>query len=62
MSSPGQRRGGCGHVKANFDQHSYCARCCEKNKGQDPCVENKDPTNCKVCLALTPEQLLIYLI
>ena len=57
MSSPGQRRGGCGHVMANFDQHSYCARCREKNKGKDPCVENKDTTTCKFCLALTPEQL-----
>ena len=57
MSSPGQRRGGCGHVMANFDQHSYCARCREKNKGKDPCVENKDTTTCKFCLALTPDQI-----
>ena len=42
---------------ANFDQHSYCAHR-EKNKGQEPCVENKDTTNCKFCLALTPEQQL----
>ena len=56
MSSPGQRRGGCGHVMASFDQHSYCARCREKFKGGDPCVE-KDTLQCKFCLALTPEQL-----
>ena len=41
---------------ANFDQHTFCARCREKNKGKDPCVENKDQ-DCKFCLALTPEQL-----
>ena len=57
MSSPGQRRGGCGHVMASFDQHSYCARCREKFKGGDPCVEKKDTSQCKFCLALTPEQL-----
>ena len=59
MSSPGQRRGGCGHVMASFDQHSFCARCREKFKGGggDPCVEKKDTSQCKFCLALTPEQL-----
>ena len=41
----------------NFDQHSYCARCREKNKDKNPCVESKDTTTCKFCLALTPEQL-----
>ena len=53
MSSLGQRRGACGHTMAIFDQYSYC----EKNKGKDPCVENKDTTSCKFCLAFTPEQL-----
>ena len=57
MSSPGQRRGACGHAMAIFDQHSYCARCCEKNKGKDPCMESKDTTTCKFCSAFTPEQL-----
>ena len=57
MSSPGQRRGTCGHAMAIFDQHSYCARCCEKNKGKDLCVESKDTTSCKFCLAFTLEQL-----
>ena len=57
MSSPGQRRGACGHAMAIFDQHSYCARCREKNKGKDPCVESKDTTTCKFCSAFTPEQL-----
>ena len=42
---------------AIFDQHSYCVRCREKNKGKDPCVESKDATSCKFCLAFTPEQL-----
>ena len=27
MSSPGQRRGSCGHAMAGFDTHSKCARC-----------------------------------
>ena len=57
MSSPGQRRGACGHAMAIFDQHSYCARCREKNKGKDPCVESKDTSSCKFCSAFTPEQL-----
>ena len=57
MSSPGQKRGSCGHSMAIFDQHSYCARCREKNKGKDPCVESKDTTSCKFCSAFTPEQL-----
>ena len=41
---------------ANFDQHTFCARCRDKNKGTNPCVENKGQ-ECKFCLALTPEQL-----
>ena len=57
MSSPRQKRGSCGHAMAIFDQHSYCARCREKNKGKDPCVESKDTTSCKFCSAFTPEQL-----
>ena len=57
MSSLGQRRGACGHAMAIFDQHSYCARCREKNKGKDPCVEGKDTTSCKFCSAFTLEQL-----
>ena len=30
MSSPGQRRGSCGHAMAGFDSHSKCARCRDK--------------------------------
>ena len=40
MASPGQRRGKCGHAIALFDTHTHCARCREKGKGQDFCVEN----------------------
>ena len=41
---------------ARFDGHSSCARCRDKGKGKDPCIET--PANdCKFCLALTPEQL-----
>ena len=39
MSSPGQRRGSCGHAMANFDSHAFCARCPEKGKGTDDCVK-----------------------
>ena len=45
MASSGQKRGGCGHVMAGFDTHSYCARCCDKGNGPDPCVEK--PGNVK---------------
>ena len=55
MSSPGQKRGSCGHAMASFDGHAFCARCKDKKKGTDTCVES--PTkDCKFCLFLTPEQ------
>ena len=56
MSSPSQRRGGCGHMMAGFDPHTVCARCRDKKKGTDPCVE-KEGASCRHCNALTPEQL-----
>ena len=56
MSSPGQRRGSCGHAMASFDGHAFCARCCDKGKGEELCVTNKETTDCKLCNALTPEQ------
>ena len=56
MSSPSQSRGGCGHMMAGFDPHSVCARCRDKKKGQDPCVE-KPHSVCVHCNALSPEQL-----
>ena len=56
MSSPSQRRGGCGHMMAGFDLHSFCAHCCDKKKGKDPCVK-KPNLECQICKALTPEQL-----
>ena len=27
MSSPGQRRGVCGHLMAGFDKHMHCTHC-----------------------------------
>ena len=49
------KRGTCGHAMASFDGHSFCARCREKGKGKDTCIET--PTSdCKFCLLLTPEQ------
>ena len=55
MSSPGQRKGACGHIMASFDKHSRCARCRDKNQGDDPCVKQLP---CEFCDLLTPEQLL----
>ena len=58
MSSPGQRRGGCGHAMANFDSHAFCARCREKGKGSDDCVKNPQSSDCKICSAFSEEQRL----
>ena len=55
MSSPGQKRGTCGHVMASFDGHFKCARCRDKGVGEDACVLKKD---CTVCKGFTPEQIL----
>ena len=41
---------------ASFDGHSFCARCCNKGKGSEPCVGNKDTPDCKLCNSLTSEQ------
>ena len=50
-----QERGGCRHLMAGFDSHSYSACCCDKGKGKDPCVENPD-VDCKFCNLLTSDQ------
>ena len=55
MSSPGQKRGSCGHVMALFDNHKKCAGCREKGVGDDPCVKKQD---CQICKAFTPSQIL----
>ena len=54
MASSGQKKGGCGHIMANFDTHIRCAQCREKGAGSDPCVQGKE--DCAACLLLTPEQ------
>ena len=53
MSSPGQRRGSCGHVMALFDMHTKCARCREKGIGGDDCVAKKP---CSICDSFTEAQ------
>ena len=58
MSSPGQKRGACGHVMANIDSHTFCAHCRDKGKGKDPCIEQPDTKDCKFCNSLIPEQHL----
>ena len=55
MSSPGHRRGSCGHAMAGFDTHSKCARCRDKGLGNDPCVQKKE---CVICKGFTPDQVL----
>ena len=55
MSSPGQRKGACGHIMANFDKHLRCARCRDKGHGEDPCIKN---LQCEFCDLLTPEQIV----
>ena len=52
VSSPGQKRGTCGHVMTIFDGHLKCARCWDKGVGEDNCVLKKD---CPLCKASTPE-------
>ena len=56
MSSPGQKRGSCGHAMAIFDGHAFCARCREKGKGEEPCVKDKDSVDCSLCNSFTSEQ------
>ena len=56
MSSPGQKRGSCGHAMAGFDGHAFCACCREKGKGEEPCIANKETKDCKFCNLFTPEQ------
>ena len=43
-------------MMAGFDLHSVSARCHDKKKGKDPCVEKPD-SECEYCKVLTPEQL-----
>ena len=49
------KRGSCSPAMASFDGHAFCARCRDKKKGTDTCVDS--PTkDCKFCLLLSPEQ------
>ena len=57
MSSPGQKRGSCGHAMASFNGHTYCACCHDKGKGDEPCIANKETSDCKFCNALSPERV-----
>ena len=55
MSSPGQKKGTCGHIMDVFDGHLKCARCRDKWVEDDPCVLKRD---CSICKAFTPVQIL----
>ena len=41
---------------ASFDGHSFCARCRDKGKGEEPCISNKETVDCKFCNSVHPEQ------
>ena len=56
MASSGQKCGGCDHLMAGFNNHSFCAKCRDKGKGKDPCMEKPESTDCKICNSLTTEQ------
>ena len=42
MSSPGQKRGTCGHVMVVFDGHLKFARYRDKRMGDISCILKKD--------------------
>ena len=54
MSSPGQKRGSCGHVMALFENHKKCTRCREKGVGDNPCVKKQ---YCQICKVFMPAQV-----
>ena len=56
MSSPGQKRGSCGHAMASFNGHVFCARCRDKKKGEDPYVKSPE-SEYNFCIVLTPNQV-----
>ena len=41
---------------SSFDGHAFCAHCREKRKGEEPCIANKDTSDCKFCNLFTPEK------
>ena len=51
-----QKRGKCGHFMPQFVGHSSCFGCRAKFKGQDPCAQGANTTQCSACAALTEEQ------
>ena len=53
---PHQKRGKCGRFMPQFDGHSSCFGCRVKCKGQDPCVQGADTTQCSAYATLTEEQ------
>ena len=53
---PYQHRGKCGHYMPQFDSHLSCFGCRAKAKGQDPCAQGADATQCAACASLTQEQ------
>ena len=53
MASPGQKRGGCGHLMAGSDSHRFYLRCRNKGNGPDPYISYSD---CNSCNVLTSDQ------
>ena len=40
--------GASGHLMEGFDKHVHCARCTDKSKSPDPCVNNEDCLHCNI--------------
>ena len=51
MSSPGQKRGNCGHVMALLDNHKKCARCRRRGWETIPVLRTVK------CVKFTPAQV-----
>ena len=58
MSStpPYQKHGKCGHFMPQFNGHIFCFGCRAKCKGQDPCAQGANQTQCSQCAFLSEEQ------
>ena len=53
---PYQKRGKCGHFMPQFDSHGSCFGCRAKCKGQDPCAQGANVSQCTPCAALSEGQ------
>ena len=56
MSSPGQKRGSCGHAMAIFDGHAFSARCREKKKAKKEKLPTKTKKSSSATLSSSTEE------